>query len=329
MISATASTPRQIVWNPLLAYEAMPFRQTFYPLGFPIEIETNDAGVHAIAAAHWPTLHEIEDAPALKIRIGIMESLSLECPPPPVARAQYHLLTFVADQENFISIDLQAGIAFGWLSSTAMHHEDYFQHYFLEAVIMTLLCSKHVTAVHAACVSFAGRGLLLSGQSGAGKSTLAYACARNSWTYTSDDTCYLLWNRETPSVRANARKFRFRPDASELFPELDGYDLTPRLTGKPSVEIPVSEFPRVDIRTEAQVDAMILLSRHSLPTVELIPLNTEETIHMLEESRFPLPFVRDLQRDSLQRLLGVPAFVLRYRDLDPAMERLRKLAHRL
>ena len=134
-------------------------------------------------------------------------------------------------------LDLKTGINFTWMTQAAVRNRIYFRYNFLEKVAYLLLGASVVTDLHAACVSKNGKGILVFGDSGAGKSTLAYACARNGWTYTSDDTSYLINDSNPPRVIGHSHRARFRPSAKSLFPELEYRHLTPRLEGKPSIEV--------------------------------------------------------------------------------------------
>ena len=99
-----------------------------------------------------------------------------------------------------------------------------------------------------------------------------YACARAGWTYTSDDTSYLMNDSAVPRVIGHSHRMRFRPSARTLFRELEGRKLTPRLEGKPSLEIPTSEFPGLITAGEARVHSIVYLNRSSSGTGKLILL---------------------------------------------------------
>ncbi len=314
--------------DPLLALQSFPFRQTFHPLGFAMEIETNSPEILAAASASWavqtaiPTPSPIH----LKLRIGVTPSSRLDCPPATVLRASGHLLSIVADSENSAVCDLALGHAFCWVNQAALRHPSYLRYHFLEAITLCLLSASRVTPIHGAAVSLHGQGVLLCGVSGAGKSTLAYACARAGWTFTSDDASYLLWNHPTPTVRGNAHQVRFRPSATSLFPEVAGHPLTPRTEGKPSVEIRTCDLPLPALAPEATIHAIVFLKRHETPTARLTPLLAAHIAPYLEETLFPLESVRRLQSTSLHTLLRLPAYRLSYQHLDPAIAALTSLS---
>ncbi len=164
----------------------------------------------AAAEESWGALREVFSVPALKLRIALGEGSSGLCPPAPVYRGQRHLLSIVADSQNFAVCDREQGFAFAWINRDAAEHKAYLRYHFLEAIALTMLASSYVTPLHAACVEFAGQGVLLCGNSGAGKSSLAYACARAGWKYISDDASYLVRQGKRP-----ARRRQFTPGTSQ------------------------------------------------------------------------------------------------------------------
>ena len=125
------------------------------------------------------------------------------------------------------------------------------------------ISTRYTTPLHAGCVALDGRGVLLCGDSGAGKSTLSYACARAGWTYVTDDGSYLLNGGDKRMVTGDCHQVRFRPTAAELFPELRGLEITPRATGKPSIEMPTTSVPHMVCAQTTQVDFMVFLNRHA------------------------------------------------------------------
>ena len=177
----------------------LPLRRTFYPLGFSVEVITNEPAVLAASEESFGHVHSFRHETPLQIRIGVSCGGRSQCPPEPTRREYNHLYSLVADVDNQALIDLNTCTSFAWLSRAAVENRLYLRYNFLEKIVYLLLGASVVTDLHAACVSRNGKGILLLGDSGAGKSTLAYACARAGWTYTSDDTSYLINNSETPA----------------------------------------------------------------------------------------------------------------------------------
>jgi len=234
----------------------------------------------------------------------------------------------VADVENRAICDMTAGFGFVCIGQAALRHSSYLRYHFLEAAVYNLIGALHVTPLHAACVSRNGQGLLFCGNSGAGKSTLAYACARAGWTYTSDDSSYLL-RGTLPQVIGNSQKVRFRPSARELFPELVGHDLTPRAEGKPSIEVPSVELPGLITSNEATIRGIVLLNRQPSATAVLLPLPHAAAIQYFDEALFPDHEIHARQMTALDALAMVDVYELRYDNLSQAIDCLERLTQQV
>lgn len=309
----------------LLSNMDLPLRRTFYPLGFAVEIITNDACVLEAAFESFGHRRLCRGSAALQVRIGIIEGRSAECPPEPVRREFNHLYSLVADPENQALLDLKTCTSFTWLTTSALANTLYFRYNFLEKVVYLLLGASVVTDMHAACVSKAGRGILLCGDSGFGKSTLAYACAKAGWTYTSDDTCYLINGLGTPRVIGHSHRIRFRPEAKRLFPELESNTVTPRMEGKPSIEVPVSVLPAIHATPEAAVHSIVYLKRDPSAEARLIKLPSGTATTRSRKELFSAGEIRSMHEKILESLSTIPTYDLLYGDLSGAIEQLDHL----
>jgi hypothetical protein len=312
--------------DPLLSKVELPLRVVYYPLGFGVEITTNSPAILHAASESWGHLYRRHANQTLQLRIGVTDGGSSQCPPAPVFRAQRHLLSIVADAHNHAFCDVNAGFAFAWFNDGALHHPNYLRYHFLEAIALNLISTCCVTAIHAACVSYQGHGMLLCGESGAGKSTLAYACARNGWTFTSDDASYLQRDADRPCVIGNSHQLRFRPSARELFPELKGRSLTPRAEGKPSIEVPTAELPIFATSDEAHVHSIIFLKRQPSTIAALRALPSNSAFDYFSRTLYPVGEVAQRQAAILQRLSHAAVYELLYEDLEQAVDCLTRLA---
>jgi hypothetical protein len=303
----------------------LPLRATFYPLGFAIDILTNDPDV--LMAAHESFGHRRlrHGDTGMQIRIGVSETDGRGCPPEPTRREYNHLYSLTADTENHAVLDLKTCTSFVWLTRSAVRNRLYLRYNFLEKVVYLLLGASVVTDVHAACVGKSGKGILLFGDSGAGKSTLAYACARAGWTYTSDDTSYLVNDSTVPRVIGHSHRMRFRPAAKDLFPELAKYEVTPRMEGKPSLEILASELPVHSTAAEARVHSIVYLNRGQSARSRLVPLPKGTATERTRNELFSAGEIRAKHENILKVLSHIPTFELQYRDLDHAIDQLSLL----
>jgi hypothetical protein len=306
----------------LLSDMELPLRRTFYPLGYAVEIITNEPAVLEAAHESFGHAHLSRRSATLQVRIGVSEGGNSECPPEPTRRQYNHLYSMVADADNQALLDLRTCSSFVWVKKTTIENRLYFRYNFLEKTVYLLLGSSVVTDLHAACVSKNGKGILLCGDSGAGKSTLSYACARAGWTYTSDDTSYLINDSEIPHVIGHAHRVRFRPTAKALFPELEGHELTPRMEGKPSIEAPISAFPGLNTANEARVHSIVYLNRCPSETSRLIPLPKGTATQRMRKELYSAGEIRIKHEKILEVFSDVPTYELQYRDLDHAIYQL-------
>ena len=311
--------------NEILCEMDLPLRRTFYPLGFAVEIITNDPEVLCAADESFGHRRLRHGSAGLQIRIGVDGNGGAQCPPEPTRREYNHLYSLVADAENQALLDLRSYANFVWLNRGALKNRLYLRHNFLEKVVYLLLGASVVTDLHAGCVSKNGKGILLCGDSGAGKTTLAYACARAGWTYTSDDTSYLINRFSVPRVIGHAHRVRFRPAAKELFPELEYREITPRMEGKASIEVPMGELPPIDAATEATVSSVVYLNRYSGAAAALIPLPQRTATKRMCKELYSAGEIRTKHEKILEKLASIPTFELQYCELHQAIEKLALL----
>jgi len=310
----------------LLCDMELPLRRSFYPLGFAVEILTNRSEILEAAEESFGHRRLRYGSSALQIRIGVSESMGRLRPPEPTRREYNHLYSMVADAENQALLDLRTGANFVWLNEHALKDRLYLRYNFVEKVVYLLLGASVVTDLHAGCVSRKGMGILLCGDSGAGKSTLSYACARAGWTYTSDDTSYLINGSGLPRVIGHAHRARFRPAAKALFPELEPREITPRMEGKASIEVPVCELPKIGTATEATVCSILYLNRYPGAKGALVPLPHGSATERMGKELYSAGEIRTTHRKALERLADIPTFELQYCSLDQAIEQLDRLA---
>jgi len=300
----------------------LPLRRTFYPLGFAVEIVTNDPRVLEAASESFGHRRLRRGGTVLQVGIGVSEGKNSTCPPESTGREYNHLYSLVADANNQAILDLLTCTSFVWLEESAVNNRLYFRYNFLEKVVYLLLGASVVTDLHAACVSKNGRGILLCGDSGVGKSTLAYACSRAGWTYTSDDTSYLIHASSFPCVVGHSHRVRFQPTAKELFPELKDRMVTSHLEGKSHIEIPVSELPILTTAVEARVHSIVYLNRRRSGKGKLVPLAKGEAPIRMNKELFSAGEIRARRGRRLEAFSNVPAFELEYRSLDQAIAQL-------
>src|SRR5215469_10600236 len=264
-------------FDTLIANAPLTLRETFHPLGFPIEIATNSPAVLEAASQSWAMFRQRFNRPPLTLHLGVTSDLdeSSPLPPAPCCRIERHLMSNIADDHNFIHCDLNAGFAFGWVTRQTAESASYLRYHIIESAALAMIAALRAAPLHAACVSAHGQGILLCGDSGAGKSSLAFAGVRSGWTFTCDDASYLLLGRNDRMVVGNCHQFRLRDSGPQLFPELEGRSITPRAVGKPSIEIPTAELPDLTTSETAVVQSIVFLNRNDGKARELAETSNE------------------------------------------------------
>ncbi|QHN03573.1 aldolase [Granulicella sp. WH15] len=302
----------------------LPLTKMFYPFGFPAEVRSNSAEVLVMMEDLWGKFEKQHDTEPILADVHVVEGSSTECPPAPVYRFMKPLLLGVADGDNYCISDLQRTKSQITISHAALQSRLYAGYFFL-GTPATHVATRFTTPVHAGCVALDGRGVLLCGDSGAGKSTLSYACARAGWTYISDDGSFVINDRKDRMVTGDCYRVRFRPATAELFPELNGLEITPRAAGKPSIELPTANLPHMSCAPTAQVDYIVFVNRHSGGSPELRPYRKDVARYAMQQVFYGMPEMREKHNETIDRLLEAEIFELRYTDLDWGIERLQRL----
>jgi hypothetical protein len=318
---------KQIIYpDPVNANAEFPLCKTFYPLGFPVHIATNSQEVLDAAAQSWSLYPKLFEVRPIQIRVGVTEGSSTAYPLNSITRVNQHILSNIADAENYSISDIATGFSSVWLTKATVSHTDYLRYSFLDSTMLCQIATLHATGIHAACIERDGVGILLCGDSGAGKSTLSYACARAGWTYVTDDASYLVQDRKDRMVVGNCNQVRFRPSATDFFPEIEGRKITQRNDlGKPSIELFTAPFDYLKRAHCSHIRYIVFLNRRVTTEHELVPYSKEVAEHFMRQSLFGVPERKIHQLRAIDKLLEADILELRYQNLDWAIERLERL----
>jgi hypothetical protein len=304
----------------------LPMHSMHHPLGFPVELATNCADVVMAAHESWGPFSETFSEPPIRLCIEVREVNSDQCQRVPIVRWRSHLLSMVADSINFASCDMKHGFGFACLTSETTRNRAYLRYYFLEAMAYTMLQSLYLTPIHAACVALSGHGVLLCGDSEAGKSSLAYACAREGWTYISDDASYLIRTLDSNVVIGNPHRIRLRESAPQLFPELHNHPVRLRARGDRSIEVATASQANLITAQDSSIDYVIFLKRQISGAPRLVSFPKQQALRWFESLLcIGESDVRAAQTASLHRLLSADVLQFRYSELAPAVAELKSL----
>jgi hypothetical protein len=299
----------------------LPLKAVYYPFGFAVEISTNSPAVLAAAEQNWKSYSKAFSAPPVQVRIAVTEGQTTDCPPPPTCRGQRNLVMLVAGPCDFAVCDLTTGFASLWLSNGAVENSAYLRYHFLDSTALMLIEASYLTPIHAACVTFQDRGLLLCGDSGAGKSSLSFACARRGWTFVSDDANFLIRDRKERVVVGNPHHLHFRESATELFPDLKSHRLTQRINGEMAIALATANQPEISTSSQSPIDFIVFLRRGTSGPASLRPFPKGRALAYLEQVIcYGEQRLRDAQKSSLHALLHAEILELQYSDPNSAVD---------
>ena len=322
------SSPEKMTPDSVLSAFELPLRRTFYPFGFPLQLETNSEEVLAAASEGWDAFHQTFDDAPVRLCLGVLPGSGEPLAPESVFRWRENLMSIVADAENLVVCDFSRGFAFGWVTQNTAADHPMLQYRFLTAAGATLVEQRAFAALHGGLVARNGKGVMLAGDSFAGKSTLAYACARSGWTYITDD-CILVARRHRDRYAVgDPHKIRFRPDAPQLFPELADCLVTFRPNGKIAIEVLTREL---DIETApgCHVDHIVYLNRVPDSKVHLSPIAKERVrADWAQYNVLGTEDAREARQRCHERMLNAQLWEMSYSDLDEAVALLELLVDR-
>jgi hypothetical protein len=131
-------------------------------------------------------------------------------------------LFLISGPEDVAAVELDAGLAVGWVSSETANNSGHVRYAFIEAMGLSLLTTpaRGYFSIHAAGVARGGAGIALHGPAGAGKSTLAIACARRGMDVFAEDAVFVRAAPAGIEFWGLPWVHRVMPDAPRFFPEL-------------------------------------------------------------------------------------------------------------
>jgi hypothetical protein len=309
-------------YDPLLSDVDLPFVDTYYPAGFPLQVATDSHDVMEAACEAWGPWARAFDTEPLRFRVVVRSGGEVSAAP--VYRVQAGLLSFVADAYNFATADTRTLTALFFLSEKTAADHTLLRWLFLEAMAYMLLTQRYVVSLHAACVARDSGGILLCGSSGAGKSTLSVACARAGFTFLSDDCTWVLTGTDAPIAIGKPHQARLRADAARHFPELEGLPARALPNGKLSMEVPTSLLSGVRTAPRAEIGSLVFLDRQSGGLARIENMLADDVAPLLLRDLPSYgPEVNAVHERTIGILAALPAFRLTYSSLDDAIRILK------
>jgi hypothetical protein len=297
----------------------------FYPMGFPVEIETEAPEIIAAAEQAWSRYSPVSTSEPVRIRARVSGERETVSDAPRV-EFDNAWVSIVRSSSNDARADLSGGTAEIRVTRDVASDAAYFNYHFLKPLTYLLLAPRNFAFVHASCVARNGRAMMLCGDALAGKTCLAFACARQDWTFLSGDATHLLHDSPDFSVVGRPFSIRFRESAKTLFPELAACPAAMRPNGKASIEV---ETDRLGLATARRAPAshIVFLERSETGIAQIKSMRADEAIRRLDDAVFfGDAGVRQRQRATLAHFASLPAVRLTYSTLEGAEAALRELS---
>jgi hypothetical protein len=321
-----SSMLQQAFEDPVLSKFDLGYRRLFYPLGFPLEVQSNSLEVIEAAAENWGMFSPSFDMAPMRLALGVREGTAAE-PFPEKSHffSREHLMSIIANADNFVTCDFQQAYSFGWITPAVASDSDNLRYRFLTPTAMVMAEYQALATLHGALISRGDCGVMLCGESFAGKSTLAYACARTGWRYITDDGTLLVRDRLDRYALGNPHFIRFREDARELFPELADELAHIRPNGKIGMELRTRDLP-ITTAPGARIEHLVMLDRKRSGSARIRRYPKDQMQAWCEHFvNFGSDEVRCAQRQCHRRLLDASLWEMSYADLDDAVRRLEQL----
>ena len=299
-------------------------RRTFYPLGFPFELETNSPEVIAAASEGWGAFAAQFNQTPVRLCLAVTDSATPLLTPKSVFASREHLMSMYGDAENFMMFDFRRGFGFGCVTRGTAADHPLIRYRFLTAALM-LVEQRYLAPLHGALIVKNGRGVMLCGESLAGKSTLAYAACRAGWAYVTDDGVSLVRDRPDLFAVGDYLSLRLREDARRFFPEIAERLAVVRPNGKVAIEILTRSLPIATLPGHS-VEHVVFLDRQNSGHASLQRYPREKALaHWERHTSFGATEVRSAHLQCQQRLLEVGLWEMRYSGLADAIDCLERL----
>jgi hypothetical protein len=302
------------------------FSTCFYPIGFPLLLETNCPEIVHLASSLWSRWPAREGMQPARFRVAVSDEVSRVPLTPQLPRGQHHLISLIHSVENFAICDVQQSFAYAAVTHDVAMDAEYFRYHFLEMLAYLMIDAAHLAPIHASCVAWEDKAVVLCGDSGAGKTSLAYACAREGWTYLSDDATHVIRGREEPWVAGRPFRIRFRESARLIFPELGRFTPKRRPNGKLDIEVETEEL-ELRVSTEKPASHVVFLDRGGCAgSIRVRDYASAEAADRLQNLIcYGDERVRREQGAAIAGLLQLPVKQLTYSDTGSAEQALREL----
>src|ERR1700684_1508575 len=107
---------QHVLEDPMLSKSELDLRRLYYPLGVPLEVQTNSRLVMEAASETWGRFSKSFEIPPMRLALGVRdgahdEPLSLKS----TFLTREHSLALLMTADNFVVSDFLQAFSFGWI----------------------------------------------------------------------------------------------------------------------------------------------------------------------------------------------------------------------
>jgi len=284
-----------------------PLRGVYLAAGVRLTIETNSDFVLRMAQDSFEPVRSEQridpgHAQDVGLRLWIEETADPDEPPKsPYFRGLGALVFSGYSRRSSLLINLKRRYGAGRFTSHLASDAAFWKTVFFPSFLAIVGPAAGLTPLHAACVSWQGRGVILAGDSGAGKSTLSLALAQAGFDFLSDDRVLIGWRSGLLSAWGPSPDAKLTRESRAYFPALENLEDEPSFRFDPVESMGIHRAPScepqwiffLDRRPDAAFslhdigpeEAALLLQRGLHRETEEIAEQQRRTIRALTERR--------------------------------------------
>ena len=286
-------------------------RGTIQVVGRTGSVATNDQGLLDVLRCICAS--GSVDACAFSLQVLVHEGVSLP-DDLPYFRGLHHLVFVKFGPLNLFVFNVLTRSVKAVITRELVRDHAFWQQRLLPIAVGVFGAGIGVLPLHAACLSFDGRGVLIAGASGTGKSTLSLALAKNGADFISDDWTYLTYDDAELCAHGLSAPIKLLPDAADHFPELSRHELRISLNGELAYELPPGDSLKLRVERECHPDCLMFYERAGQPG--FIRLSGEEARLYIQSSIEPLPiqlsWIAEHREHIVSRIAELPCWRFRH-----------------
>jgi len=229
--------------------------------------------------------------------------------PKPYVRGLDHLVFAGFDAGSSMLADLRTLRVIGRFSAGMAADTTYWRTVIFPMLLSILAGSVGVVELHASCVATGQQGLILLGPSHCGKSTLAMALTKAGFKFLSDDRTFCSAKHKKLAAWGLPRPLKLRRDSGSFFD--DFRDREPNDVQNGERVFHFDPGPHCIAQCEPRL--LVVLQRECSAGFAMTPMTNSDVRSYIEQDLLAeSPDAVQRQEETLNHLLSVPCFMLRY-----------------